>query len=312
MLGDTPRRPPCSDAERRAALLLHDRLREAGHEAWVETYWVRPQTAGELLLHATLGIAASLAATAAPYPALGVALFTAVSYATGLLRLLFVRRATQAVVVVPQDPDRIALTVTATTASPRRERRVARHWVVLALLWVAAAAAARAAGAEGPGVGAPQFVPTLFLLLAAAAALDTLLGTFRADDGDAAAQAIALHEELTGEDFVNVSPGLVLANEHGLRAHLKAERRRPEDTVLIELRGGNGPPAYSARHHQLVAASEWTRAEVPDLDARPGSDRVPRGLPRLIVEGDGVEFAATAAGVLDADLGVKPFPEARS
>lgn len=312
MLRTIPKRPPCSDAERRAALLLHDRLRERGHEVWVETYWVRPQAAGELLLHAGLGIAASLAATAAPYPALGVALFAALSYALGLLRLLFVRRATQAVVVEPRDPERVALLVAAATDSPRGGRWVSKPWVVLALLWVAAAAAARAAGAEGPAVGAPQFVPTLFLLLAAAAALDTALSTIRADDGAAAAAAIDLLDELAREDLANLSPGLVLANPHGLRAHLRRERRRREDTVLVELRGGEGSPVYGTRHPQLRAACDWTRAELPALQAQPGSERGPRGIPRLIVSGDAVEFAATVAGVLDADLGVRPFPEARS
>ena len=46
-------RGPCTDAERRAAGWLHDELRAAGHEAWVETHWVRPQWALSLALHAT-------------------------------------------------------------------------------------------------------------------------------------------------------------------------------------------------------------------------------------------------------------------
>jgi hypothetical protein len=98
----------------------------------------------------------------------------------------------------------------------------------------------------------------------------------------------------------------VLANDLGLRAHLRSERRRPEDTVVIELLGGDGPPVYSARHRQVIAACDWTRAEVPDLQARPGTELVLRGLPRLRVSGDAVEFAVTVAGVLDADLGVQP------
>ena len=59
-------RGPCTDAERRAAAWLHDELRAAGHEAWVETHWVRPQWALSLALHATLGVVASLLALAAP------------------------------------------------------------------------------------------------------------------------------------------------------------------------------------------------------------------------------------------------------
>ena len=53
-------RGPCTDAERRAAAWLHDELRAAGHEAWVETHWVRPQWALSIALHAALGVAAAL------------------------------------------------------------------------------------------------------------------------------------------------------------------------------------------------------------------------------------------------------------
>ena len=63
-------RGPCTDAERRAAGWLHDELRAAGHEAWVETHWVRPQWALSLALHATLGVVASVLAISAPLPGL--------------------------------------------------------------------------------------------------------------------------------------------------------------------------------------------------------------------------------------------------
>jgi hypothetical protein len=351
------RRPACSDAERRAAVRLHDDLRSRGHEAWVETYWVRPQWAASLLLHATLGVAASLAATAAPYPALGVALATALSYGLeigghgGLLKLLFYRRATQVVVVEPPQPEKIALIVTARTDSPRgglvfRLRRLGAKlgrgptptvlaWVVLALFGVAVAAAARAAGAEGPAVGAPQFVPTVLLLLAAAAALDAALSGFapsKADD-EALAVAVEIHDELVRNPPAHLSPALLLAGAgtvfpFGFRAHVRRERPRPESTVVLELRPtGPGSPAYSARagvfyagrlHHQIAAACEWTKAELPDLGVRPGALRGPsatqiaraRGLPAVGVR-DGereatLRFCLAMVDVLDADLGVQP------
>ena len=46
-------RAACSDAERRAALWLHDELRERGHEAWVETVWVRHGRDGSVLHEAS-------------------------------------------------------------------------------------------------------------------------------------------------------------------------------------------------------------------------------------------------------------------
>src|SRR4051794_25914965 len=102
-------RGPCTDAERRAAGWLHDELRAAGHEAWVETHWVRPQWALALALHATIGVVASLAAPAAPLPAAIAAGLAALSMAleaagrTSPLRWLFPRRATQNVLTVPDE-----------------------------------------------------------------------------------------------------------------------------------------------------------------------------------------------------------------
>lgn len=375
------RRGPCTDAERRAALRLHDDLRQAGHEAWVETYWVRPQWPTSLLLHSTIGVVASLLATAYPLPALLAAVVAALSYGLevsgrgGLLRLAFFRRATQVVVVEPPDPDRIALLITARTDAPRQGlvfrdgvRRLgarlgrgaipsAAGWVVLSLLAVAGAAAARLAGAEGPAVGAPQFLPTLVLLLAAAAALDVALSVHGPGAGDAAAVAVALavHDALVRDPPRHLSPGLLLAGAGeafplGLRAHLRRERPRPAATVLVEIGPcAAGAPAYSSRagvlfpgrlHHQLAAACEWTKAELPELRARPAPQRGPsatqaaraRGLPAVgirAVDGTGVpprwrtpsdraelvdraamaataEFTLAMVEVLDADLGVQP------
>jgi hypothetical protein len=336
-------RAGCTDAERRAALRLHDALRERGHEAWVETYWVRPQWAGSLLLHATIGIIASLAATGVPIPAAGVAFLTAISYALeaggrgGLLKRLFFRRATQVVVVEPEDPEKIALVITARTDAPRggllfRVRgRGPTFWllVVLSLLGVAAAGVARALGAEGPTVGAPQFVPTVFLLLAAAAAMDAGLTAARRDPGAAAADAIELHDRLTREVPGHFSPGLLLAGAGhpfalGLAAHLRRERPAAERTLVLEVADATGATRYSARagalylgrlHRQIAAAAEWTAAELPDLEAGGATLRGPsatqvarmRGLPAVAVWGDErVAFASAMVDVLDADLGVQP------
>src|SRR5919197_2427905 len=63
-------RGACTDAERRAALWLHDELRARGHHAWVETLWVRPLRALALALAALLAVAGRLLATAVPLPGL--------------------------------------------------------------------------------------------------------------------------------------------------------------------------------------------------------------------------------------------------
>ena len=117
-------RGPCTDAERRAAAWLHDELRDAGHEAWVETHWVRPQWALSIALHATVGVVASLVAISAPLPGLIAAAVAAVSMALegfglpGLLRLAFPRRATQNVLTVPEERG-VTLLIAAPYAAPK-------------------------------------------------------------------------------------------------------------------------------------------------------------------------------------------------
>src|SRR3954454_11402278 len=109
------RRGSGRDAERRAAVWLHDDLRARGHEAWVETVWVRPHWWWSLGLHGLVGVAASLVSTAMPVAGAAAAAVAFVSYllevagAGTLLGLVRFRRATQLVVVEPADPAAVAL-----------------------------------------------------------------------------------------------------------------------------------------------------------------------------------------------------------
>lgn len=283
-----PGRAPCSDAERRAMLEVHDDLRARGHEAWVQTYWVRPQWAGSLTVHAALGVAASLLATSLPAVAFGVAAFALLSYGLelagrgGLLRLLFVRRATQVVLVDPPDPGRIHLMICASADAPRRgmvfrerlrrlgarlQRLTRGHapsalaWVLIALAWVAAAAAARTAGAEGPVLGTLQFLPTVVLLLAVTAGLDVVLSAVSPGAGEAGAVAVAvaLHEELTARPPERLSAGLLVAGAgegfpYAVAQHLRRERPDRTNTVVLEIGPcAGGTPAYSRRLGALLA-----------------------------------------------------------
>src|SRR5215218_8109652 len=65
-------RAVCSDVERRAAVWAHDDLRARGHEAWMETHWVRPQRALALALGCALAAIGGLVAIAAPVAGLMV------------------------------------------------------------------------------------------------------------------------------------------------------------------------------------------------------------------------------------------------
>ena len=277
------RRGSCTDAERRAALWLHDEARSRGHEAWVETVWVRPQWWWSPALHAALGVAATLLSVAVPVAAVavgGVALVSWVAEAAGtdgLLGRLRMRRATQLVVVEPRDPDAIALLLTANTDAPRRGlvfrdgwRRVGGRlrpgplwWVAIVLALVEGFAVARLLGADTPAFGIAQLVPGLAALAIFGAALDVALSPVSpgaSDDASGVAVALALLDELTARPPEKLSAALVLAGAgelfpYGLRRHLRADPRAPERTVVLELGpSGDGIPAWTTHHPQLVAA----------------------------------------------------------
>ena len=266
------RRGACTDAERRAALWVHDDLRSRGYDPWVETVWVRPQWAWAIVWHAVLGVAVSLVSTAVPVVAVG-AVVLAVSWAAGLLRRLFYRRATEIVVVDP-DPAAVSLWLVAHTDAPRcgagfreRLRRIARRvdasWLLVGLLLaVAVCGGLRQLGIEDAWLGILQMVPTVGLLAFVGVALDSVLTDWSPGASDAAgvAVALALHEELTRRPPDSLSVGLVVAGAGeawplGFERWRKLEKRSAADTVIVELGPcGSGTLGWSARHPQLVEA----------------------------------------------------------
>ena len=104
-----PGRGAGTDAERRAALWLERDLRERGHRAWADTYWVRPGWAWPVALAALLGAGGSVASVSWPLAGLIAAGLAAACLAlegaglTSPLRLLTRRRATQNVVSLPEE-----------------------------------------------------------------------------------------------------------------------------------------------------------------------------------------------------------------
>ena len=207
---------------------------------------------------------------------------------SGPLRWMLPRRATQNVLTVPDEegaPD-VTLLICArydaprgglvTRDGPRRlaarlRRRVGgralgpRAWVALALLAVAVCAGLRALGLEGLWLGLAQFVPTVALLVALAAAGDIAVSPVSPGAGDNAAGvgvALALHAELTRNPPAALGPALLLygAGDGGaaaVRAHLRRERLDRTRVVVLELGPcGAGSPAYATAHPQLRAACE--------------------------------------------------------
>jgi hypothetical protein len=329
-------RGPCSDSERRAAGWLHDDLRANGHEAWVETHWVRPQWALSLALHATVGVVSSVLALSAPFPAAIAAALAALSMAveaagrTGPLRRPLPRRATQNVLTVPDEEAGrdVTLLICARYDAPRGglvtrdgPRRLAarlrrrlggrglgpRAWIALALAAVALCAGLRALGVEGFLLGLGQFVPTIALLCALAAAGDIVVSPVSPGAGDNAAgvgAAVALHQELTRNPPEALNPALLLfgAGEGGppaVRAHLRRERLDRARVVVLELGPcGAGTPVYATAHPQLRAACEHA------ADALGGA-RTPLRRSSAAAAARGRRLPAAWVGALDAD-GIAP------
>ena len=302
-------RGPCTDAERRAAGWLHDELRAAGHEAWVETHWVRPQWALSVALHATVGVVASVLAISAPLPALIAAGAAALSMAVeaagfpGVLRLLFPRRATQNVLTVADGdaaadaPSGVTLLICAPYAAPpgglgARFLAGRQAWVAGALALVAACAGLRLLDQDGLWLGLLQFVPTLALLLALAAAGDAAVSSPAADGETPPAVAVALHDQLRRDPPDRLSPALLL---HGaLRAHLRRERPDRRRTIVLRLEPGDG---CASAHPQLRAAAEAAggtprrarRTRLPTLRVGASDERA-------------LGFALACVDAVDADL----------
>jgi hypothetical protein len=316
-IGEFAPRAVCSDAERRAAVWAHDELRARGHEAWMETHWVRPQRALALALGCALTAVGGLVAIAAPVAGLALAAIGAISVladAAGRpspLRLLMLRRATQVVLVAaaaegagraaaarspagpaPAGRPAVDLLVVARSDVPRRGvavRALARApgglwWLAAAAVAVAAAAGARVAGADGTALGIAQLVPTVVLMVAVALAADAHfapLGDGR--DEDAAIEAaLALHDGLAREPPPGLRAGLILAGPDALRAHLRRERLDPRRTALLQVRAGD----VRSRHPQWLAA-----AEAAGIPAR---RRGPRGLPAALAPPEHAEALARA------------------
>jgi hypothetical protein len=259
---------------------------------------VRPQWALSIALHATLGVVASVLAISAPLAGLvlaGVAAVSAAADAFGappLLRRVLPRRATQNVLVEPDDeragsPERrpLALLIAAPYGAPKgglgaRLIRGREAWVAAALLLVAACAGLRLADFDGVWLGALQFVPTLALLLALAAAGDAAVSSYVPGGERPAAVAVALFEALEAE---RLSPGLLLFG---------ALRERPD--ILIRLGAGTG---CATAHPQLRAAAVAAGGE-PRRARR-------RRVPTLWIgadDPDALEFARACAEALDAEL----------
>jgi hypothetical protein len=307
VLGRDPR-PPCSDAERRAASRAAAWLRARGDAPVVHTVWWRPQRLAALGLACGLGAAGSLLSVALPVPGLACAGVALAALAGGAVPPPFPRRASQDVAVAPRGGAPVALVVCARYDSPRaglaaRVPALRRTWLpgargtlALAAAVVTGAAAARVAGADGVWLGALQLIPTAALLAGAGAALDAGLAGWApgASSADAAASAVAIHDELSQRTPRHLEPAVVLCGGPRRRpAALAPGRGR---AVVMEVVPADGPARWRSSHPQLKAAAGGAGPRAPLL---PRAARIGR-LPVIRIGGGDVE-ATVALGVAIAE-----------
>jgi Peptidase family M28 len=285
---DLGRRAPGSDAERRTALHLRERLEELGRTAEVEPL---PTYTGWPLAYALLAATTVAAGVLAIYePVAGAALALAAALLTFLdagmqiptVRRLLGRRASQnviswadagkpgaIVVVAHYDAGRAGLAHT--DANARRKAALSGlirrpigglqpvFWAELAVL---ACTLLRLVGLDGTAVSAVQFVPTLLLIVAVALLADIALsGTKAGENDNASGCVLALRlterygDSLQHFDLHVLFTGAQKAGAAGMRAFLRRHhtRLRPDTTVFVNVdEVGSGAVRYTRREGALV------------------------------------------------------------
>ena len=245
-----------TDAERRAAERVAERLRDLGRPAEIEPTAVHPQYGYVHAAHCLLGIAGSLIAVEVPALGFALVLLAATSlyldleYRVYLLRRLFFRRVSQNVVSRPPSADRARLIIcahldsarTGAAFSPWIARRAARlrraPWLgpFRVLFWSLALLlpllGARMAGLDSTAISALALVPTLLLLVGAFALIEIELSPIvpgANDNASGVATALSIAERLEAEPLRNLEVWFVFDGaeepiQEGMRSFVRSHR----------------------------------------------------------------------------------------
>jgi hypothetical protein len=249
-----------TDAERRAANWLAERLRETGRRTHIEPTYVHPQYGLVHGLHCALGFAGSLVAILQPAVGFAIVLVAAVSMYLDLngrfylARRVFFRRASQNVVARGRNPDapaRVFITAHYDSArsgaafEPKRVARASRlskrlpfpiapfrvlFWSLAVLLPVLGL---RMAGVDSNLVSLIQLIPTLILLVGAFMLTDIELSNVvpgANDNASGVATALSLAEELDADPPDNLDVWILLTGAEecqmeGMRSFIRSHRK---------------------------------------------------------------------------------------
>ncbi len=256
-----------TDAERRAADLLADRLRRTGRRAEIEPTFVHPQWALVHAAHAMLAIAGSILATVEPAAGFALVLLAGISTYLDLdariylIRSLFFRRASQNVVSPGERPEAPVRVILAAHYDAARtgfvfgsgfkllNRLSQRARVLLHPLRVVFWAGfvpllpilgAQMAGLDGEWLQVLQLPSTLLLIVAVFLLVDIALSPIvpgAYDNASGVAAVLSAAEELGEDPPANldvwvVLPGAEECLAEGMRGYLRAhdrELRRDRD-----------------------------------------------------------------------------------
>jgi hypothetical protein len=301
-------RGPGTDAERRAARLLAERLSGLGRKAELEPTFVHPQYALVFTLHAAVAIAGSVAAIAEPAIGFALVLLAAASAYLDLntrlylLRSLFFRRASQNVVSPgqkPEAPDRLILVAHYDAARTgyvfSRGTKLAKRlsergrlalgpfriffWGgIVPLLPILGA---QMAGVDAQWLSALQAIPTILLIVAGFLMIDIALSKIvpgAYDNASGVAAVLSAAEELDSEPLENLDVWVVLPGSEeslceGMRSFVRDHRGEldPERTVFLNVDSvSHGEITYEVSEGAVV--SYPLDAELVELAEALGED----------------------------------------
>jgi Peptidase family M28 len=334
-LVEVGRRAPGSDAERRAASYLKQRLERLGRKVEVEAVDVWPAWP---LAYAILAAAAVVGSVlSVSVPALGAALANVAAFLTFLdagallptVRRLLGRRASQNVVSWG-DRDRPGLLLLVAHYDAGRggialgEKAEARRAAfgnlirrpigpLEPLLWAELAVVVccllRLAGLSGLLLTVVQFVPTVLLIVAVALLLDIALSPARAGENDnasGAALALRLAERFQGGRLEHLDLHVVLTGGQkaiaaGSRAFLKRHKRElgRERTVVVNLDAvGSGTVRYTSREGPVLAIKSHPQlVQLCEAIAEDDEEENAFGARSLVNRSPSDGYAARSAGL---------------
>jgi Peptidase family M28 len=265
-----------SEAERRAARHLEQRLQAIGREAHLEPTRVRPNFGLTHAIHAVAGVVASVLSVYLPLAGLALAAITTVSAfgdLTGtfhLLRAATPARASQNVVSDENNGKPGLIVLMAHYDAPLTgmllDRRL-RAWpraTLISLAVITVCAVGRLFGIDATWFTFIQFIPTVVLIAITPLFVDVAISdTSKGAPDNAAGVATVLRLGESHSGRLNHFDLMVLftgASAHcglGMRAWLKSHRKEldPEATAVISVDNlAAGTTAYAAKEGPVVAS----------------------------------------------------------